>query len=96
MVMYDYDSNAILVTALKNRKAKTLVEAWERLHIRLTMHGHTTKNFVLDNECSGDLKMALQKHGKTYELTPPNMHSKNAAERAILTLKNHTMAGFAT
>ena len=94
--MYDYDAYAILVTTLKKRKAKTLVDAWESLHKRLTTHGHTTKYFVLDNECSSDLKMALKKHKKEYELTPPNMHRRNAAERAICTFKNHMMAGFAT
>ena len=56
MVMYDYDSNAILVTALKNRQAKTIADAWESLHQRLTQSGHVTKNFVLDNECSNELK----------------------------------------
>lgn len=96
MVMYDHDANAILAEALKNRQAKTLVDAWERLHQKLTVHGHVTTNFVLDNECSAELKAAMKKHKKQYELTPPNMHRRNAAERAIRTFKNHLMAGFAT
>ena len=29
-------------------------------------------------------------------MTPPNMHRRNAAERAIRTFKNHMMSGFAT
>ena len=96
MVMYDYDSNAILATPLKNRQAKTIADAWELLHNRLTSHGHPTKNFLLDNECSLDLKQALTKNKKQYELTPPNIHRRNAAERAIRTFKNHCMAGFAS
>ena len=96
MIMYDHDSNAILVEALKNRQAKTLADAWKKLNDRLTQHGHVTKNFVLDNECSAELKTALRKHNKQYELTPPNVHRRNAAERAIRTFKNHLMAGFAT
>ena len=40
--------------------------------------------------------MALKKNSKTYELTPPNMHRRNTAERAIRTFKNHCMAGFAS
>ena len=96
MIMYDYDSNAILCAPLKNRQAKTITEAWTYLHDKLTKHGHETKNFILDNECSNDLKMALKKNNKTYELTPPNMHRRNAAERAIRTFKNHCMAGFAS
>ena len=43
MVMYDHDTNAILVEALKNRQAKTISDAWENLHKRLTEHGHITK-----------------------------------------------------
>ena len=96
MIMYDYDANAILCEPLKNRQAKTIMMAWTHLHQRLTKHGHETKNFILDNKCSGDLKSALQKNNKKYELTPPNMHRRNAAERAIRTFKNHCMAGFAT
>ena len=36
MVMYDYNSNAILCTPLKNRQAKTIMNAWEYLHEKLT------------------------------------------------------------
>ena len=60
MVMYDHDANAILVEALKNRQAKTLADKWKKLHDRLTKHGHVTTNFVLDNECSAELKAALK------------------------------------
>ena len=73
-VMYDFDSNLIQGEAIKNRQAKTLVDAWKKLHTNLTRHGHPTRHFILDNECSNDLKAALTKHNKSYELTPPNMH----------------------
>ena len=59
-------------------------------------HGHGTKNFILDNKCSGELKAALKKHNKKYELTPPHINRQNVAERAIRTFKNYFMAGFAT
>ena len=59
MIMYDHDANAILVEALKNRQAKSISDAWENLHRRLTMHGHITKN-ILDNECSAELKATLK------------------------------------
>ena len=51
---------------------------------------------MLDNKCSNDLKLALKKNKKNYELTPPNIHLRNAAERGKQTFKNHLMAGFAT
>ena len=95
-VMYDYDSNAILAAPIKNRQSLTIVNAWNTLHTTLTKFGHETKHFVLDNECSKDLKEALKKNGKTFERTPPNIHRRNAAERAIRTYKNHFLAGLAT
>ena len=42
-VTYDFDSNAILVEAMKNRQAKTIVKAWNKLHKQSTKHGHLTK-----------------------------------------------------
>ena len=95
-VMYDFDSNAIFGLPIKNRQAKTLATAWETLHQRLTIHGHPTKHFVLDNEIGAELKGALKKYNFSFELTPPHMHRRNAAERAIRTYKNHFMAGLAS
>ena len=64
MVMYDYDSNAILAAPLKNRQAKSITDACKTLHAPITKHGHVTRNFILDNECSVDLKQALTKNKK--------------------------------
>ena len=47
----------------------------------------------LDNECSQALKDFFQEEGTTFELVPPGMHRRNAAERAIRTFKNHFIAG---
>ena len=38
-VMYDYNSNAILVQAIPNRQAQTIENAWEKLTQRLNMNG---------------------------------------------------------
>ena len=96
MTMCDDDANAILVTELKNRKSKSIADAWEHFHQTLTKHGHITKIIVLDNKYSADLKASLKKHKKNYELTLPNMHRQNAAEISIRKFKNHMMEGFAT
>ena len=42
------------------------------------------------------MKVALKKHEKKYERTPPHIHQRNVAERAIRTFKNHVLSGFAT
>ena len=39
-ILYDYDSNAILVHPLKSRQAAVIKAAWEALYARLTQHGH--------------------------------------------------------
>ena len=44
-VMYDFDSNLIQGEAIKNRQAKTLGDAWKKLHTNLTRHGHPTRHF---------------------------------------------------
>ena len=62
----------------------------------MTKHGHAVKLFVLDNDCSNDLKLEIVKSDATYELVPPHQHIINAAEKAIRTSKNHLQAGIAT
>ena len=51
---------------------------------------------ILDNEISGDFKQSLAKKGIQYQLVPPHVHRRNAAERAIRTFKNHFLAGLAS
>ena len=55
-----------------------------------------TKHFVLDNEASELLKDTMKANKVTYELVPPHQHRRNAAVRAICTLKNHLISGLAT
>ena len=96
MVIYDYDSNAILARPFKNRQAKELVNTWTKLFNDLTRNGHTTENFIMDNECSKEMKTALTKYKMNYQLVPPDSHRRNAAERAIRTFKNHFLSCLAT
>ena len=58
--LYNFDSNAIKTLPIKNRQAKTLVDAWETLHKRISQYGHPTKHFVLDNKISAEFKAALK------------------------------------
>ena len=48
---------------------------------------------ILDNQCSKEYKNLMrEKWGVTYQLVPPNMHRRNAGERAMRTFKAHTLA----
>ena len=57
--MYDYDSNAILVQALKSRQGKEIAEAFQSCYPRLTKHGHDTQLHIIDNEYSEHMRAAF-------------------------------------
>ena len=59
----------------------------------LSSTGFIPKMHILDNEASADLKKTLAKHYIKYQLVPPHLHCRNAAERAIQTSKSHLIAG---
>ena len=52
--------------------------------------------FILDNECSLDIKNIIKIYNAEFQLVPPHQHRRNAAERAIKTVKNHLLSGLAT
>jgi hypothetical protein len=93
MILYDYDSNAILAEPIKNRKAETILAAYRKMYTTLRNKGMKPKTQVLDNECSNLLKDYMTKNKIQYQLAPPGQHRTNAAERAIRTFKNHFIAG---
>lgn len=96
LVAYDYDSNAILVEALQNRQKATITKAWNKINEILAKSGAQPNIYVMDNEASTDLKTAMKSKNIRYELVPPHIHRRNAAERAIRTFKNHFIAGLAS
>jgi hypothetical protein len=50
----------------------------------------------MDNEASAAVKEFLRKENIQYQLVPPYIHRRNAAERAIRTFKAHFIAGIST
>ena len=79
MVLYDYDSNAILSKPLKSRQASEITHAWTQLHTRLQLNGYAPALHILDNECSDDLKKNFRKHDVDFQRVPPHSHRRNAA-----------------
>ena len=51
---------------------------------------------MLDNETSKVLIEAMKNENVTFELVSPHQHRRNAAERAIRTMKNYLLAGLVT
>eukprot|EP00957_Ditylum_brightwellii_P125211 9544748-Ditylum_brightwellii.AAC.1 len=90
LVLYDYDSIAILSIAMKNRTVGEIIHAYNSLHAHLTDRGLTPKYQILDNDASAAVQVNLKKNkGFNFQLAPPHCHCRNVAERAIQTFKNH-------
>ena len=96
MVVYCYDANAILVAPMKTRSKHDIVKAYRKILARLIKAGLKPKLQRFDNECSELLKSYMDSENIDYQLVPPGMHRRNAAERAIRTFKNHFIAGLAS
>ena len=59
----------------------------------LKQRGNDVDLQVLDNEASADYKKEItETWGANFQLASPNMHRRNAAERAICTFKAHFLA----
>ncbi|KAI2502091.1 Reverse transcriptase (RNA-dependent DNA polymerase) [Fragilaria crotonensis] len=93
LIVYDYDSNSILVAPMRSRTGPCILAAFQTIHARLVAAGLRPQLHRLDNECSVALKTFLRDAEIDYQLVPPRLHRRNAAERAIRTFKNHFIAG---
>jgi hypothetical protein len=97
IVVHNHDSNSILMIAIKNKTGAEIKCGWTSIHERLARGGNQPELYILDNEASADLKKGLKKYKLEYQLVPPHIHRRNAAERAMIrTFKNHFLACLAT
>jgi hypothetical protein len=92
MVLYDYDSNAILAQPIKNRTAPELLKAFQFMEQELVARGLKPKLMKLDNEASKLLKDYLYQQDITFQLVPPYSRRRNSAEGAIRSFKDHLIA----
>ena len=93
MVAYVYDPNVILVEPMKNRKENEIIQTYGVIHHRLQQYRFKPRYQKLDNEVSIAFQVDLSAKKIDFQLVSPNIHQPNAAERAILTFKNHSIAG---
>jgi hypothetical protein len=93
MIIYSYDSNAILLRPMKTKNAHELQSAYDNIYTYLQNRGFAPKFHRIDNEISNETKLILeQTFNATIEIVPPHCHRRNAAERAIRTAKNHIIS----
>jgi hypothetical protein len=88
LIFYDYDSNSIHAEPIKNRTAAKLKRAYSTIAELLKSCGLHPKLQILDNEASKLLVDYITGQGINYQLAPPHVHRRNAAERAISTYKD--------
>jgi hypothetical protein len=74
VILYDYDSNAILAEPIGNRKATTILEATKKMHNILQSKGHGPQHHILDNECSDLMKKYFKENNINHQLAPPGQH----------------------
>ena len=86
MVMVAIDSNAILVTPVKDHTDQQLRNAYLTLLKRVKDAGVQIKKHILDNECSHAMKEVIKKECEL-ELVPPGCHRRNIAEIGIKIFK---------
>eukprot|EP00978_Attheya_sp_CCMP212_P022995 scaffold69577_cov29-Attheya_sp.AAC.1 len=93
LVLYDYDSNYIHVEPMPSRSKESILSAYKKALAILIRAGLRPKLQRLDNEASAILQEYMTKQEIDFQLVPPHIHRRNAAERAIRTFKNHFIAG---
>jgi hypothetical protein len=93
MVLYDYDSNYIHAATLRSRSGPDILAAYQTAHALLLQRGLKPQLQRLDNEASNALLQYMATQNVDVQLSPPHIHRRNAAERAIRTFKNHFVAG---
>ena len=95
LVAYHYNANNILTTPLKNRTGPCILIGMKKIHDKLIMRGLTPKLHIMDNEVSEDLEKYFEDSYTQFQLVPPNVHRRNAAERVVRTFKNHFFLPYA-
>ena len=88
-----YDGNAILAETIKNGQAATIHNSFLEIQKVLKARGNNPKVYIMENDFSSDLKEDMKKQEIDFQLDPRHMHRQNAAERAIITYKNHFISG---
>jgi len=80
IVVYDFDSNGILVAPLKNCQAEVILKAYKLIHTHLCTAGLCPQLQCLDNKAFQALQDYLTAENVDYQLVPLPVHRHNAAE----------------
>ncbi len=96
LVVYHYESNAILATPIAGLDDMTIFQAYKAIFQDLTNKGFKPKLNVMDNQATKYIRKFLTEEECKLQLVEPHNHRVNAAERAIQTFKDAFIAALAT
>ena len=92
MVAYHY-SNVALAEPFSSRKGKNRLAAYNSIMQQLKEKCLLVDLHILDNECSKEYQATIRNKWKVqFQLVPPDMYRRNAAEQTIWTFKAHLLA----
>ena len=74
---------------MKNRTKEVILAVYQRVISLLKSRGLQPKVQKLNNEALQILQQYMVEEHIDFQLVPPGLHRRNAAERAIRTFKNH-------
>ena len=92
-ILYENNSNIILVFPMKNSTDKEFIRFFQ------DMHGHQTAMILkpdyiqLDNEAYSEFQALLKENCIDYQLAPTGIQRGNAEERAIITFNDNFIEG---
>ena len=94
MVLYHYNSNAILFRPMKDRSDMEAVQVYSEFYKYLNDQNCTLRLNIMDNEASTAVKRFISSEDTKFQLVEPNNHQVNAAERAIRTFKTTLLLAY--
>ena len=95
-ILYDWATNAILATPVKDVKEGSTIEAFKSNTEYLSKQGFQPTVNVMNNIASKAIKTYLERQKTAFQLVEPHNHRANNVERAVQTFKNHLIEGLYT
>ena len=92
-VLYGYDRNCILILPMKSVEDSEFIRVYTDFHEHILARGLKPSYMKLDNEAYPHFQRELKANNIDFQISPPGMHRRNAAERAISTFKGDFIAG---
>ena len=91
-VLYDHDSNTILVHSVKSTQADHLIEGYNTCYAKLQAPGINLVLHKPNKKITKAMRAAIVAKNLRYQLADTHDHHANPAERATGTFKNHFAA----